>query len=104
MPDIKDRDVLLVDDIFDTGHTLVEVVAKMRELQPRSVRSLVLFRKEGRQQVQYEPDFVGFRIPDEFVVGYGLDYEDAYRHLPYLACLEENEITNHPLEGESGER
>ncbi len=104
MPDIKDRDVLLVDDIFDTGHTLVEVVAKMRELQPRSVRSLVLFRKEGRQQVQHEPDFVGFRIPDEFVVGYGLDYEDAYRHLRYLASLEEAEITNHLLEGESGGR
>ncbi|MBI82001.1 MAG: hypoxanthine phosphoribosyltransferase [Planctomycetaceae bacterium] len=102
MPDIKDRDVLLVDDIFDTGHTLVEVVAKMRELQPRSIRSLVLFRKEGRQQVKHAPDFVGFSIPDKFVVGYGLDYEDAYRHLPYLAALEENEINDHPLDGERG--
>ncbi len=99
MPDIKDRDVLLVDDIFDTGHTLVEVVAKMRELQPRSVRSLVLFRKDDRQEVEHEPDFVGFCIPDKFVVGYGLDYEDAYRHLPYLATLEESEIMGQTLDG-----
>ena len=99
MPDVKDRDVLLVDDIFDTGHTLVEVVEKIRELKPRSVRSLVLFRKEGRQQVKPGPDFVGFCIPDKFVVGYGLDYEDAYRHLPYLAALEEAEINNRALDG-----
>jgi len=95
MPDIEGRDVLLVDDIFDTGHTHVEVVAKMHELRAKTVRSLVLLHKEGRQQVSQKPEFVGFHIPNEFVVGYGLDYEDAYRNLPYLAALEEYDIANH---------
>ena len=95
MPDIEGRDVLLVDDIFDTGHTLVEVMAKMNELQPKTIRSLVLLRKEGRQEVDVEPDFIGFRIPNEFVVGYGLDFEDAYRNLPYLAALDDEDIANH---------
>ena len=95
MPDIEGREVLLVDDIFDTGHTLVEVTAKMWELQAKSVRSLVLLHKEGRQEVTQAPDFVGFHIPNEFIVGYGLDYEDAYRNLPYIATLEEDDIKNH---------
>lgn len=95
MPDIKERDVLLVDDIFDTGHTLVEVIAKMHELRAKSVRSLVLLSKEGRQEVSHRPEFVGFHIPNEFVVGYGLDYEDAYRNLPHLAAMEEDDIANH---------
>lgn len=93
--DISGRDVLLVDDIFDTGHTLVKVMDKMRELGPSSLRSAVLLRKEGRQEVEAIPDFVAFTIPDEFVVGYGLDYEDLYRNLPYLAALEEADLANH---------
>ncbi len=56
------------------------------------MRSAVLLSKEGRQEVATVPDFIGFRIPDEFVVGYGLDYEDAYRNLPYLAALEEKDL------------
>jgi hypoxanthine phosphoribosyltransferase len=92
MLDISDRDVLLVDDIFDTGHTLVQVIERMRSFRPRSVRSAVLLVKEGRQEVQAEPDFVGFRIPDEFVIGYGLDYGDMYRNLPYLAALDPADI------------
>ena len=95
MPDIADRDVLLVDDIFDTGHTLLEVISRMDDLRPRSIRSLVLLRKQGRQEVELKPDFVGFDIPDEFVVGYGLDYEDMFRNLPYLAALEPDDIANH---------
>jgi hypoxanthine phosphoribosyltransferase len=87
-PDIKGRDVLLVDDIFDTGHTLEKTIAKMWELQPKSIRSAVLLRKRGRQEVTAVPDFAAFEIPDEFVVGYGLDYRDEYRNLPYLAALE----------------
>src|SRR5690606_34164094 len=93
--DISGRDVLLVDDIFDTGHTLVKVMEKMRELGPSSLRSAVLLRKEGRQEVDAVPDFVAFNIPDEFVVGYGLDYEDLYRNLPYLAALEEADLAKH---------
>lgn len=95
MLDISGRDVLLVDDIFDTGHTLTRVVEKMHELGPNSIRSAVLLSKEGRQEVDYEPDYVAFKIPDEFVVGYGLDYEDMYRNLPYLAALQPEDIARH---------
>lgn len=94
MPDIRGRDVLLVDDIFDTGRTLVEVIAQMQALGPTSLRSAVLLRKKERQEVTMDPDFVVFDIPDEFVVGYGLDYNDAYRNLTYLATLEPDDLTD----------
>ena len=87
MPDIKGRDLLLLDDIFDTGHTLTEVLKLIEALEPNSVESAVLLRKQGRQQVELEPNYAVFEIPDEFVVGYGLDYCDEYRNLPYLAVL-----------------
>lgn len=92
MPDIKDRDVLIVDDIFDTGHTLFEVIALLDEMQPRSVKSAVLMHKVSRTEVSIKPDYVGFEIPDEFVVGYGLDYNDAYRNLPFIAVLEPQDL------------
>jgi hypoxanthine phosphoribosyltransferase len=92
MLDIADRDVLLVDDIFDTGHTLFEVIAELDQFGPRSIRSAVLLLKQGKQEVSFRPDYVGFEIPDEFVVGYGLDYNDAYRNLPYLAALEPSDV------------
>lgn len=93
--DIKDRDVLLVDDIFDTGHTLVKVIEKMHEFGPKSIRSAVLLRKHGRQEVTQQPDFVAFEIPDEFVVGYGLDYDDHYRNLPFLGVLDQEDLDKH---------
>ncbi len=92
MPDITGRDVLLMDDIFDTGHTLKEVLRLMDELNPTSLKSAVLLSKTGRQEVDCSPDFVVFDIPDEFVVGYGLDYEDEYRNLPFVAALEPADI------------
>jgi len=87
VPDVRDRHVLLLDDILDTGRTLHEVVDHVRELGPASLRVAVLLRKAGRQSVPFEPDYCGFTIPDAFVVGYGLDYDDEYRHLPYIAVL-----------------
>ena len=78
--------------IFDTGHTLVEVTESISALGPTSVKSAVLLRKLGRQEVAARPDFVCFDIPDEFVVGYGLDYQDEYRNLPYVAALEPDDI------------
>ena len=92
MLDIAGRDVLLIDDIFDTGHTLSEVIELMNDLGPSSLRSAVLLCKTGRQEVDWKPEFIAFDIPDEFVVGYGLDYNDEYRNLPYLACLEPSDI------------
>lgn len=93
MPDIRDHEVLLVDDIYDTGHTLVHVIELMRQLRPTSVRSAVLLRKRGRQEVECEPDFSAFEIPNEFVVGYGLDFHDKFRNLPYLAALDPEDLS-----------
>ncbi|MFN9958575.1 MAG: phosphoribosyltransferase, partial [bacterium] len=72
LPDLSGQDVLLVDDIFDTGRTLEALLEELRRRGAASVRSLVLLRKAGRAEVATQPDFVGFDIPDEFVVGYGL--------------------------------
>jgi len=93
MLDIQSRDVLLVDDIFDTGHTLLGVISQLKRFEVNSVRSAVLLRKNGRQEVALEPDFIGFDIPDEFVVGYGLDYRDLYRNLRCLAALEPDDLS-----------
>jgi hypoxanthine phosphoribosyltransferase len=92
LPDVLDRDVLVVDDIFDTGLTLVEVLALLDRLGARSIRTAVLVLKQGKQKVSLVPDYVGCEIPDVFVVGYGLDYNDAYRNLPYLAALDDDDI------------
>ena len=92
MIDVTDRDVLLVDDIFDTGKTLDRISGMMCEFGATSVRTAVLLHKRRDHAVEMRPDFVGFEIPDEFVVGYGLDYLDMYRNLPYLAVLEPAEI------------
>jgi hypoxanthine phosphoribosyltransferase len=86
-PDVAGRDVLLLDDILDTGHTLGTLVQRMGDRGAMSVRTAVLLRKLGRQEVKLEPDYCGFTIPDKFVVGYGLDYDDDYRHLPYVGVL-----------------
>jgi hypoxanthine phosphoribosyltransferase len=88
LPDLKGRHILLIDDILDTGKTLKHMVEHLRGLGTASVRTAVLLRKEGRQEVVIEPDFVGFTIPNEFVVGYGLDYDDEYRNLPFIAVLD----------------
>ncbi|MCA9139353.1 MAG: hypoxanthine phosphoribosyltransferase [Planctomycetales bacterium] len=90
--DVKGRDVLLVDDIFDTGRTLDHLTGLIRGLGAKSTKTAVLLHKHRQHAVSLRPDFVGFEIPDEFVVGYGLDYMDMYRNLPYLAVLEVDEI------------
>lgn len=92
LPNLKGRDVLVIDDIFDTGHTLVQVLAQLLAHEPASLRSAVLMRKTGRGEVKVQPDFVVFEIPDEFVVGYGLDYEDRFRNLPDVAVLEPSDL------------
>ncbi len=87
VPDVRERHVLLLDDILDTGQTLGHLVEHLRHLGAASIRVVVLLRKQGRQKVRLEPDYCGFVIPDVFVVGYGLDFNDEHRHLPYLAVL-----------------
>jgi hypoxanthine phosphoribosyltransferase len=92
LPEIRGRQVLLVDDIFDTGNTLAALVEQVRQAGAASVRTVVLLRKHGRKAVSMEPDHVGFEIPNQFVVGYGLDYRDMYRNLPYVAVLAEADL------------
>jgi hypoxanthine phosphoribosyltransferase len=89
-PDVRGRHILLLDDILDTGQTLSYLAQHLRSLGALSVRVAVLLRKQGRQRVPLEPDYVGFDIPDVFVVGYGLDFNDEYRHLPHVVVLPES--------------
>jgi hypoxanthine phosphoribosyltransferase len=88
-PDVAGRDVLLLDDILDTGQTLSALVQHLKDRGAATVRTAVLLRKIGRQIMPIEPDYCGFVIPDTFVVGYGLDYNDEYRHLPYVGILQD---------------
>ncbi len=85
--DIHDQHVLVVDDILDTGKTLRFVRSKLSERNPRSIRTAVLLRKPEKAPPDVTADFVGFEIADEFVVGYGLDYDDHYRNFPHIAVL-----------------
>ena len=85
--DIANRHVLLIDDILDTGKTLLAVVNLIKKLNPASVRTCVLLDKKGRREVDFDADFVGFPIPDKFVVGYGLDFAERYRNLPCIGVL-----------------
>jgi hypoxanthine phosphoribosyltransferase len=85
--DVRGRHVLLLDDILDTGQTLHHLTGHLAESGAASVKVAVLLRKQGRQRYPVHADFVGFDIPNEFVVGYGLDFNDEYRQLPYIAVL-----------------
>lgn len=85
--DIANRHVLLIDDILDTGKTLSLVAELIRRLHPASLKVCVLLDKKGRREVPFEADFVGFNIPDKFVVGYGLDFAERYRNLPCIGVL-----------------
>ena len=85
--DVRDRDVLLVDDILDTGRTLRTAVDLLRGRGAKSVRTCVLLDKAARRQVDIQADYVGFPCPDVFVVGYGLDYAGRFRELPNVGAI-----------------
>ena len=82
--DIKNLDVLLVDDIIDTGHTLNQVIKLLNNRKPKSLEVCCLLNKFSRRETDIESKWVGFDIPDEFVVGYGIDYAQDNRHLPFI--------------------
>ena len=86
--DVRGCDVLIVDDILDTGLTLSYVLDDLKRRAPGSVKTCVLLSKDARRHVEVQADYCGFEIGDEYVVGYGLDYNDRYRHLPYIAVIE----------------
>ena len=85
--DMRGRDVLLVDDILDTGKTMSRVLPKLRALKPRRIKVCVLLDKPVRRVEKVKADYVGFEIPDFFVVGYGLDFAERYRNLPFVGIL-----------------
>ena len=88
IPEIRGRHVLVVDDILDTGRTLNAVCGRLQETgQPLSIKVCVLLRKQKQRAQEMEADYVGFDIGDEFVVGYGLDYQERYRNLPFIGTL-----------------
>lgn len=88
LPDVHGRHVLVLDDILDTGRTLHAICKRLREEgEPKSIRVCVLLRKQKKRAEEMEADYVGFEIGDEFVVGYGLDYQEHYRNLPFIGVL-----------------
>lgn len=89
LPDVQDRHILILDDILDSGHTLAAIREKLETAQPRSIKVCVLLSKEKQRERKVDADYLGFEIEDEFVVGYGLDYGERYRNLPYIGVLRE---------------
>ncbi len=81
---IEARDVLVVEDIVDTGHTLLHVTRLLASRNPKKLRTIALLDKPSRREVEIRADWIGFEIPDEFVVGYGIDYAQRNRNLPYI--------------------
>lgn len=85
--DLKGHDILLIDDILDTGNTLHAITQFLRGRRPRSIKTCVLLNKRRPRRWRLRADYVGFEIDDVFVVGYGLDYNESYRNLPYIGVL-----------------
>lgn len=86
--DVRDYDVLIVDDIIDSGITMRYLLDYVKEMNPKSVKVCSLLNKPSRRKVEIEPDYVGFEVGDCFIVGYGLNYGDYYRNVPYIFCVE----------------
>ncbi|HEU0274688.1 MAG TPA: hypoxanthine phosphoribosyltransferase [Candidatus Udaeobacter sp.] len=87
LPDVAGRDILIVDDILDSGHTLAAVREALEAMKPRSIQICVLLSKKKKRSRKVDPNYVGFEVEDEFVVGYGLDFRERYRNLPYIGVL-----------------
>ena len=84
---IRDKNVIVVEDVVDSGRTLSYLLDMLQERQPKSMRLCTLLDKPERRVVDVHVDYTGFEIPDEFVVGYGLDYAQKYRNLPYIGVV-----------------
>ncbi|MDX9917743.1 MAG: hypoxanthine phosphoribosyltransferase [Gudongella sp.] len=86
--DLNGKSILIVDDIIDSGYTLKKVMEHLKEKSPESVKICVMLDKPSRRKVDISPDYVGYEIPDEFIVGYGLNFGDHYRNIPYIFSFE----------------
>ncbi|HZR06510.1 MAG TPA: hypoxanthine phosphoribosyltransferase [Candidatus Udaeobacter sp.] len=87
LPEVAGRDLLILDDILDSGHTLAAVRETLETAKPNSIRVCVLLSKKKQRAREVDADYIGFEIDDEFVVGYGLDFRERYRNLPYIGVL-----------------
>ena len=85
---LKDKEVIIVEDIVDSGRTLSYLLEMLRDRGPKSLALCTLLDKPSRRVVEVDVNYTGFQIPDEFVVGYGLDYDQKYRNLPYIGVVE----------------
>ena len=89
--DIKDRHIIIVEDIVDTGYTISKLLDYLKEKKTKSIKLCVLLDKKERREVNdLKPDYVGFVIPNRFVIGYGLDYDEKYRTIPNISCITED--------------
>ena len=89
---ITGRHVIIVEDIVDTGLTLKYIIENLETRHPKSVKICALLDRRGRRKVELSLDYVGFVVPDKFVIGYGLDLDQKYRNLPYIAVVDDEEI------------
>lgn len=85
---IEGLDVIVVEDIVDSGHTLSQLIPELKKRNPRSLAVTTLLDKPSRREVEVDVDYIGFEIEDKFVVGYGLDYDQSYRDLPFIGVVE----------------
>ncbi len=101
---VKQKHVLIVEDIIDTGQTLTFLIKHLQPLEPKTIKICTLLDKPSRRQFSVSVDYIGFEIPNVFVVGYGLDYSQKYRNLPYIAVLEVPSENKMPKELSVGAR
>jgi len=86
---LNGKNILVIDDIIDTGYTLEKVINILKQDNPKSIKLCTLFNKQERREVSISADFYGFDIPNEFIIGYGLDYDEKYRNLPYIGKVKQ---------------
>ncbi len=91
LPSIKDKDIIVIEDIIDTGKTLNYLIPYLKKSNPSSIKVCTLLDKPSRRIVDFKADYVGFEVEDKFIVGYGLDYNQNYRNLPFIGYIEKND-------------
>ena len=100
---MENKEVIIVEDIIDSGRTLHYLIPVLKQRNPASIRLCALLNKPDRREVEVQIDYLGFDIPDEFVVGYGLDYAQKYRNLPFIGVVEPDAAEDAPEEAEGAE-
>jgi len=89
---LYNKNILIIEDIVDTGNTLKYLTAKLEERGPKSIKVCTMLNKQARRTTDFKADYVGFEVEDLFIIGYGLDYDQRFRGLPYISYLDENDV------------